>query len=370
MDAFAEALRHAETNEAISETIVDAARRHIGLSSFSFLRVSGPVISPTDVFVLNGRAPSDRARDLFVDMLARFHREMGPFESCFGARRKSLDIAERYPANVMRRLEVYNECWRPLAVERQLVGFLGTNREPVGFFCVARSSRETAFTTKDLEALETMRTVVARALLAARHLGFKRLEDTLSVLSAATPAPWFLFDAGGQLLWLTDEACTRLSAESARIGSSVAFRHSEALERLREWVRSSAHAANSASPHAPQACLLAASSEQFVMRRFETSPGRPVFLVGFADPAPRGTGALGETPGPETTLRAARLARRHDLTPRQTEVLTHLAHGKANKTIAALLGCAEVTVEFHVTGLLSKLDCESRAEAVARFWTS
>ena len=369
MDAFAEALRHAETNEAIGETIVDAARRHIGLSSFSFLRVSGPVISPTDVFVLNGRAPSDRGRVRFVEMLPLV-RELAPIESNFGARRKSLDIAERYPANVMRRSGVYNECWRPLAIERQLVGFLGTSREPTGFFCVARSSRESAFTAKDLEALETMRTVVERALLAARHLGFKRLEDTLSVLSAATPAPWLLFDAGGQLLWLTDEACTRLSAESARIGSSVALRHSEALERLRAWVRAEARKRPGSSP-APPACHAAPPGAEFVMRRFETSPGqRQLFLVGFTDPAPPQAGAPGEPPGADTTLRSARLARRYDLTPRQTEVLAHLASGKANKTIAALLGCAEVTVEFHVTSLLAKLDCESRAEAVARFWTS
>jgi len=367
MDAFAEALRHAETNEAIGETIVDAARRHIGLSSFSFLRVSGPVISPTDVFVLNGRAPSDRGRVRFVEMLPLV-RELAPIESNFGARRKSLDIAERYPANVMRRSGVYNECWRPLAIERQLVGFLGTSREPTGFFCVARSSRESAFTAKNLEALETMRAIVERALVTARRLGRGKLEDTLTVLSNATPAPWLLFDAAGDLLWLTEEARSRLSADAARIGSAIVLRRSEVLERFRACVRAEARKRPASS--APPGCSAAAQGAEFVMRRFETSPGQPLFLVGFADPAPPQAGAPGEPPGADTTLRSARLARRYDLTARQTEVLAHLALGKANKTIAALLGCAEVTVEFHVTGLLSKLDCESRAEAVARFWTS
>ncbi len=67
--------------------------------------------------------------------------------------------------------------------------------------------------------------------------------------------------------------------------------------------------------------------------------------------------------------RAKSHARRWGLTARQTEVLELLALGKANKVIAAELGCGESTVEFHVTALLAKAGCESRAELVARFWT-
>jgi len=370
MDALAEALRHAESTDMIGEEVLAAARRHIGLSALSFLRVSGPVISPADLYVLNQRQSRVHSRAALGEILPLIDRELGSFSSLIAARRRSFNVAERFRPEVIRRSQVFNAFWRPLAVERQLVGFLGTVREPIGFVAVCRSDREPAFTAADLKIFEAMRETIDRALLAARHLGFKRLEDTLSVLSAATPAPWLLFDAGGQLLWLTDEACTRLSAESARIGSSVALRHSEALERLRAWVRAEARKRPGSSP-APPACHAAPPGAEFVMRRFETSPGqRQLFLVGFTDPAPPQAGAPGEPPGADTTLRSARLARRYDLTPRQTEVLAHLASGKANKTIAALLGCAEVTVEFHVTSLLAKLDCESRAEAVARFWTS
>ena len=60
---------------------------------------------------------------------------------------------------------------------------------------------------------------------------------------------------------------------------------------------------------------------------------------------------------------------RWHLTPRQTQVLAHLALGRSNRALAAALGCAESTVELHVTALLEKAQCESRAHLVARLWS-
>jgi DNA-binding CsgD family transcriptional regulator len=72
-----------------------------------------------------------------------------------------------------------------------------------------------------------------------------------------------------------------------------------------------------------------------------------------ADPAPR--------------VAAARV--RWYLTARQAEVLHKLAYGLSNKAIAAELKCAENTVELHITALLEKSLCESRAHLVARLWS-
>ncbi len=54
------------------------------------------------------------------------------------------------------------------------------------------------------------------------------------------------------------------------------------------------------------------------------------------------------------------------LTERQTDVLSRLAAGTPNQTIAAALGIAERTVEIHVTALLEKAQVASRAELVAK----
>ena len=53
------------------------------------------------------------------------------------------------------------------------------------------------------------------------------------------------------------------------------------------------------------------------------------------------------------------------LTPREIEVLIHLAEGASNKTIARRLGISIHTVKFHVGSLLDKLDATGRTDAVA-----
>jgi DNA-binding NarL/FixJ family response regulator len=52
------------------------------------------------------------------------------------------------------------------------------------------------------------------------------------------------------------------------------------------------------------------------------------------------------------------------LTPREIEVLSMLAEGLGNKTIAWRLGISEHTVKFHLSSIFSKLNASSRTEAV------
>ncbi|MBI3360848.1 MAG: response regulator transcription factor [Chloroflexi bacterium] len=53
------------------------------------------------------------------------------------------------------------------------------------------------------------------------------------------------------------------------------------------------------------------------------------------------------------------------LTPREVQVLGHVAGGLTNKAIALRLGISEHTVKFHLGSAMSKLGAASRAEAVA-----
>ncbi len=54
------------------------------------------------------------------------------------------------------------------------------------------------------------------------------------------------------------------------------------------------------------------------------------------------------------------------LTPREREVLQLMAEGLPNKTIGARLNISANTVKFHINAILSKLDAQSRTEAVVR----
>ncbi|MEX1019026.1 MAG: response regulator transcription factor, partial [Litorilinea sp.] len=52
------------------------------------------------------------------------------------------------------------------------------------------------------------------------------------------------------------------------------------------------------------------------------------------------------------------------LTPREMDVLQLLAQGLPNKSIARELAVSEHTVKFHMNSILSKLNAQSRTEAV------
>lgn len=51
------------------------------------------------------------------------------------------------------------------------------------------------------------------------------------------------------------------------------------------------------------------------------------------------------------------------LSPREREILSHIAQGASNKEIARALGIAETTVKIHVQHILRKLNLNSRVQA-------
>jgi len=51
------------------------------------------------------------------------------------------------------------------------------------------------------------------------------------------------------------------------------------------------------------------------------------------------------------------------LSPREREILSHIARGASNKAIARALDIAETTVKIHVQHILRKLDLSSRVQA-------
>ena len=51
------------------------------------------------------------------------------------------------------------------------------------------------------------------------------------------------------------------------------------------------------------------------------------------------------------------------MTPREREIISHLAEGQSNKAIARDLGISDGTVKLHVKAILRKLNVRSRVEA-------
>ncbi|WP_437193726.1 response regulator [Planctomicrobium sp. SH527] len=67
---------------------------------------------------------------------------------------------------------------------------------------------------------------------------------------------------------------------------------------------------------------------------------------------------------PEAAKRLSEYFSRSMLTPREIQVLDLVAHGLANKEIAAKLGTADGTIKMHVQNILQKLEASDRTHAV------
>jgi DNA-binding CsgD family transcriptional regulator len=85
-------------------------------------------------------------------------------------------------------------------------------------------------------------------------------------------------------------------------------------------------------------------------------------LAFYADEIRELTSAASSSDGPAAVERAAR---RFSLTRRQREVACLLMRGASNKEIASELGCAERTVELHVTALMRKTGTANRTQLAA-----
>jgi DNA-binding NarL/FixJ family response regulator len=78
--------------------------------------------------------------------------------------------------------------------------------------------------------------------------------------------------------------------------------------------------------------------------------------------------ASGPPPAPAHTAQAAPDAELDQLTPREKEVLQHIARGYLYKEIALRLGISVKTVEAHVSAVLRKLQLSTRHELTRWAW--
>jgi two-component system nitrate/nitrite response regulator NarL len=75
------------------------------------------------------------------------------------------------------------------------------------------------------------------------------------------------------------------------------------------------------------------------------------------------TGVLAKAVQGESQSSSPQTSSLDDLTPREREILCHLADGQSNKVIARNLGISDGTVKLHVKAILRKLEVHSRVEA-------
>jgi DNA-binding CsgD family transcriptional regulator len=119
-----------------------------------------------------------------------------------------------------------------------------------------------------------------------------------------------------------------------------------------------------------------AGATSYVELQSEAGAGRPVVVAITPTRGRRGavilyaeSGAIRAiAAGAPVAIDASRIA--EHLTPRELEVLTHMAAGQSNRAIASELGIEYTTVRGHVQSVLAKLGARSRVDAVASAYRS
>jgi DNA-binding CsgD family transcriptional regulator len=191
----------------------------------------------------------------------------------------------------------------------------------VGFFWPEGKSA----TSRHKRLLQALTPLLRERMIVERVMGdaplwFAALEETLAQLGS----PAFIVGPGGAVLHANASGRELLDRERGALTREIA----EAVRGAPTRFRSSCLRARGCLPH----YLLVAPQE---------------------DPY---------------KVKVALAAKHWGLTPRQAQVLALLAEGKGNKTIAATLGCAESTVELHVTAILERAQVATRAEVIVAVW--
>ena len=173
----------------------------------------------------------------------------------------------------------------------------------------------------------------------------RRPSDVVAALERV-PVAVFMISAGGVIDWLNAAAIELVGDVTGRRYTALVAPESEHVAR-ESFTRKLLGAG--------------ASEEQAVLMR----PDGSRLIVEVSTVALESQGRITGVFGIVTPERALpRLRAEHELTPRQAEVLRHLASGQSTDRIAEALSLSRDTVRNHIRDLLKRLGAHSRLEAV------
>ena len=178
----------------------------------------------------------------------------------------------------------------------------------------------------------------------------RKIAPDLAPSIAKLPMPAYILDRNGSVIWLNMAAVRHFGdIRGLRIGQLVEPEFAtrarrEFAAKLLGTVQSTEGTVAVRTADGRRVEVDISSTQLF-------EQGSVVGVFGLADPT-------GEPPRP--------LSKSVHLTPRQLDVLRHIAGGYSTDQIAQALGISTETVRNHVRGLMGRLDVHTRLEAVIR----
>ena len=330
----------------LGDHIANSANTLFGGTSTCFFPFVGPVSSSADATFFHEMFTREHMSAQILTYLPLQEREFSAgknkaLERLFHAKTRVIDLNAMLGPEGLERTRSYNEFWRPCRIERQLFAPLAVGAQPLGYLCMARSAQQPAFREIDRRCFEWLS---HRALRELHRLVVGGPQSAVELLDAlrSLPLSCAVFSPSGALLWLSAAASLELKLRWLDTDFTDVVEHNPALA---DWRAA-----------AQQALTQEATSVQVgavTVQRLTTRSG-PLLLV------LSGRGVRSDPLSP------TRLRESWQLTARESEVLGELAAGRSNKEIAGRLDCSARTVDVHVSSLLRKAQCTSRAELIAR----
>ena len=247
------------------------------------------------------------------------------------------------------RLGLYNEFFRKIGVEHQIVIGLPAPSPRVGG--VALSRRGPDFTERDRMLLSVLQPHIVQAHHNAESFSRVKREATL-VLAG-------LEEIGRGIVWLGPDGGVRLATRLARqwlttYFGRTALRARRLPEALRRWVRL-------------QAATASGSSGILSPRKPLVVEGKQIRLIVRLIPAHGGSLLLLEQ---QRTVLQPESLEPLGLSRREAEVLAWVAQGKTDTDIGAILMLSPRTVAKHLEHIYDRLGVENRSAATALAFTT
>lgn len=231
-----------------------------------------------------------------------------------------LQLSEHISVSALHQLDLYNEFFRHVGIENQIVCTVPATRNVAIGLVLTRDRGD--FSAEECELLAMLRPSVIRAYRSARrHAEVQRRVNALNGALEARGQAVIILDANGEV--------ENVSAQAEQLLATYG-----------------------------------AGPADLVARRFRNRETRTVARIG-GHLTITSTGAallLDENLGPFTPGRLGNLG----ISAREADVLRWLADGASNQAIADRLGIALRTVKKHLERIYEKLGVDSRTAAIAR----
>lgn len=292
------------------------------------------------------RINADRLEDVLQE-----HVHEHPF---WNFKRGVKTISEMTDRRIFKKSGLYNEYYRKLDTESQILCGLDSSGSNLEVYAFSRGPRD--FSAKEKLILALLRPHLINAFRNAVERGSFMEEITMLQLAAETEERGtVLLTANGRVKWISRQARYWLSEYFG-----LPLKEMNRLpHQLKQWT--------SQEMFSP---LLATERKPLVIRHLAPhQDGREkrliINLVQGTHPQPEQL--LAEESGFMLILteQSSFISEACDLTPREAEVLHWIAKGKTNGSIAIILAISVRTVEKHLEHIFEKLGVETRAAAAA-----